>query len=84
MQVRTKLEDAVNAGVVNVPEVACAPDQAPVAVHEVVLVEDHVSVLVPPEATEVGLAEIESVAGGVTVTVAACEIVPPAPLHDNE
>jgi hypothetical protein len=67
---------------VSLPEVALVPDQAPEALHEVTLVEDHVSVEVPPLATDVGVAARDSVgAGGVTVTVDDALAVPPDPEH---
>ena len=47
-----------------VPLVACAPLQPLVAVQEVALVEDQVRVAEPPEATDVGLAERETVGAG--------------------
>lgn len=62
---------------------ACTPDQSPEAVHKSVFVEDQVSVLLPPEATETGLADNESVAGGDTATFTACEMAPLAPVHDS-
>jgi len=55
---------------VTVPETASVPDQLPDAVHDVALVEDHVSVLLAPAAIELGLAEIVTVGfGGITATV---------------
>ncbi len=52
------------------PLVALAPDHAPEAVHEVALVDDHVSVELAPLATVLGLAVSLTVgAGGVTETV---------------
>jgi hypothetical protein len=62
---------------------ALAPDQAPPAVHEVALLDDHVSVDEPPRAMVLGLALKLTVAVGLalTVTVAICAAVPPAPLH---
>ena len=53
------------------PLVALVPDQAPEAVQEEALVEDQVSVELPPLATLVGLALSEAVgAGADTETVA--------------
>ena len=43
------------------PEIALAPDQSPLAVQEVALVDDQVRVEDPLYATEVGLAEIVTV-----------------------
>ena len=55
------------------------------AVHEVALVELHVSVEVPPLATEVGFAVNVTVGAGTTVTVAvATLLVPPAPVQVSE
>jgi hypothetical protein len=54
-----------------VPLVASAPLQPLDAVQEVALVEDQASVVEPPEVTDVGSAEIETVGtgGGAAVTV---------------
>ncbi len=60
----------MRAPVEDVPLVASAPDQAPEAVHEVALVEDHVSDELEPLAMVLGLALRLTVgAGGVTDTV---------------
>jgi hypothetical protein len=54
-------------------------------VHEVALVEFHVSVEASLLATEVGFADSVTVGAGTTVTVAvAALLVPPAPLQINE
>jgi len=65
------------------PEVACAPDHAPDAVHELAFVLDHDSVELPPYAIEVGLADSDTVGAGAepTVTVALALADPPAPVH---
>jgi hypothetical protein len=68
----------------SVPLVASAPDHPPLAVQELALVLDQVSVEEPPEAIVVGLAE--RVAVGfmpvVTVTLALVgALVPPAPVQ---
>ena len=55
------------------------PDHAPEAVHDVALVEVQVSVELPPLETLVGLALIDTVGAGVTVTVADCVAEPPPP-----
>ena len=61
------------------------PLQPPVAVHEVALVELHVSVEAAPLATEVGFAVNVTVGTGTTVTVAvATLLVPPVPLQLKE
>jgi hypothetical protein len=67
------------------PLVACAPDHAPDAVHEVALLEDQVRVELEPLATVLGLALKLTVALGLalTVTVADCEAVPPVPVQVN-
>ncbi len=58
----TKVEGAVKFPVEAVPEVAFGPDQAPLAVQEVALIEeDQVRLLAVPEVTFVGEAEIETV-----------------------
>jgi hypothetical protein len=65
--------------------VALAPPQPPEAVHDVALVELHVSVEAPPLATEVGLAVRVTVGAGATVTVAVTTLlVPPVPLQLSE
>ncbi len=64
------------------PLTALLPDQAPEAVQEVALVLDHVRVELAPLATVLGLAPIVTVGtGGVTLTVADCEALPPAPVQ---
>lgn len=63
------------------PDVALEPDHDPDAVHEVVLVDDHVNVLLLPVTIELGFADIEMVGGSDTVTVVDCEAVPPLPVH---
>jgi hypothetical protein len=76
---------AVSAPVLCVPLVALAPLQPPEAVHEVALVEFHVSVEAPPLATEVGFAVNVTVGAGATLTVAVAMLLePPAPVHFNE
>jgi hypothetical protein len=56
-----------------------------VAVQDVALVELHVSVEVPPLATEIGFAASVTVGVPGTVTVAvATLLVPPAPAQVNE
>ena len=62
---------------------ACVPLQAPEAVQLVAFVDDHVSVLVAPAATEAGLAArlTVGVVLAVTVMVALACAMPPAPLH---
>jgi hypothetical protein len=68
-----------------VPLAASAPLQPPDAVHEVALVELHVSVEAPPEATVVGFAVNVAVGTGATViVVVAMLLVPPGPVQVNE
>jgi hypothetical protein len=75
---------AVRAPVDCDPLAALVPDQAPVAVHEVALVADQVSVELPPLATVLGLAAKVTVGvGEVTETVADCEALPPLPVHES-
>ena len=75
----------MRAPVLCVPLVALLPLQPPVAVHEVALVELHVSVELPPLATEVGFAVSVTVGvpGTVTVVVAAL-LTPLAPTQVKE
>jgi hypothetical protein len=64
------------------PLVPKVPDQAPVAVQEVALVADQVSVELLPLTMLAGLAARVTVgAGESTVTVAACVAVPPVPVQ---
>ena len=73
-----------NAAVLALPAVAFVPDHPPEAVQDVAFVEDHVSVLVPPLATDVGDADSVTVGAGVgavTVTDAVRCVVPPAPVQ---
>ena len=64
-----------------VPLTDSVPAHAPEAVHEVALVEDQLNVEVPPLATLVGLALKDTVGAADTVTVAACDAVPPLPVQ---
>jgi hypothetical protein len=71
-----------------VPFTGSVPLQAPEAVHEVALVEDHVNVDPLPLATLVGLALIDTVGEFVvvgeavpTATVADWVVLPPVPVH---
>jgi hypothetical protein len=67
---------------VAVPLVAFVPLHAPLAVHDVAFVLDHVSVEDWPSAIDVGLSETVTVgAGGLTVSVAAAALVPPRPVQ---
>ena len=73
---------ALSAPLDTEPLTGSLPDQAPEAAHEVALVDDQVSVVALPLATVLGLALSVSVgAGEVTVTVADCAALPPAPVQ---
>jgi hypothetical protein len=60
-----------------------APDQAPEAAQEVALLDDQVSVDALPLLMVLGLALRLTVAAGfaLTVTVADCDALPPAPVQ---
>jgi hypothetical protein len=61
------------------------PAPVPEAVHDVALVELHVSVELPPLTIEVGFAVNVTVGAGTTVTVAVARgLVPPIPLQVKE
>lgn len=70
VQVSVYVALVVRAPVVAVPDVAFAPDQAPLAVHDVALVLDQVSVDEAPEAMLAGEALIVAVGADVIATVA--------------
>jgi hypothetical protein len=73
---------ALSAPVDCEPLTALAPDQAPVAVHEVALVTLQLKVELEPLATVLGLAlKVTTGAGEFTDTVADCEALPPLPVH---
>ena len=58
------------------------PDQAPEAEHEVALLEDQLSVDVPPLLIALGAVLRFTVgAAALTETVADCTALPPAPVH---
>jgi hypothetical protein len=68
-----------------VPLVGSVPLQFPEAMHEVALVEVHVSVEAPPLATDVGFAVSVTVGACVTVTVAEATLrLPSAPVQVSE
>ena len=82
------MDSAVNAPVDCVPEVALVPDQAPEAVQLVALVDDHVSVELPPLFTVSGFAVNVTVGAGgggaaEMVIVTLCCALPPVPVHDS-
>jgi hypothetical protein len=66
-----------------VPLVASAPLHAPLAVQDVALVEDQVTVALWPTVIEVGDTAIVTAGSGgaVTVKVAVAFALPPAPVH---
>jgi hypothetical protein len=67
------------------PLVALVPLQAPEPVHDVALVELHVSVAAAPLTTAVGFAVSVVVAAAITVIVAVTTLLaPPAPVQINE
>jgi hypothetical protein len=82
VQLKVYTAVALSAPVDCDPLIAWEPLQAPDAVQVVALVEDQVSVEVPPWATLDGLAVSETLGGGAeTVTVADCDAEPPAPVQ---
>jgi hypothetical protein len=86
VQVRVNTWEPAAVGVsLAVPDAASVPLHAPLAVHAVALVEDHVSVAASPTVTEVGLTARVTVGAGVTaavtVTVAVAVALPPGPVH---
>ncbi len=85
VQVSAKLVLAVNAPVDCEPLIAFAPDQPPEAVQEVALVDDQVSVALPPLATVLGVALKVTTAVGFALTVTEADWValPPAPVQVN-
>jgi hypothetical protein len=65
-----------------VPLVALVPDHPPEAMHDVTFVDDHDSVELSPLETELGFTLKATVgAGWITVTLADCVAVPPAPVQ---
>lgn len=75
----------VSAPVDWVPATVLAPDQAPEAAHEVVLVDDQVSVALPPLLIALGpTLKVTVGAAALTETVADCVALPPLPLHVSE
>jgi hypothetical protein len=76
---------AVNGPVLWLPLAANVPLQPPEALHEVALVELHVSTEAFPEATAVGAAASLAVGAGINATVAdAGGVTPPGPVHSIE
>jgi hypothetical protein len=73
---------AESAPVLNVPLVACVPLHAPLAVQVVALAALQLRGALDPVVTAAGVALNVTVgAGMVTVTVADCVALPPAPVH---
>ena len=86
VQLSVKVLLLVNVPVDCDPLVAVAPAHAPEAVQVSALVDDHVSVELAPLAIVCGLAVIVTVGGvgggeALTVTVADCTALPPAPVQ---
>ena len=67
----------------SLPLVDSGPDQLPLAMHEVALVEDQVSVELEPSVIDAGLKEMLTVGAGGVVTISIAELlpVPPAPVQ---
>ena len=63
------------------PPVARVPDQPPEAVQLVALLEDQVSVELPPAVIAAGLASRDTVGGELTATVVLALAEPPEPLQ---
>jgi hypothetical protein len=68
---------------VAVPLVASVPLHAPLAVHDVALADDHVSVALDPRMIGLGETEIVTAgaAGAPTVSVAEALLLPPLPVQ---
>jgi hypothetical protein len=77
---------AASAPVLRVPLLATEPDHPPEAVQAVALLEDQLKVELPPLDTLLGPALSDTLGGladVVTVMVADCAALPPAPVHVN-
>jgi hypothetical protein len=75
---------AVSAPVDWVPLTARLPLQPPLALQEVALVADQLSVEALPDVTDDGFALKDTVgAAAEAVTVVVCAAVPPGPVHDK-
>lgn len=75
---------AVRAPVDWEPLTALAPDQAPEALHEVALVDDHTTDAALPLMIELGLTlKLTVGAGALTETVADCAALPPFPVQER-
>jgi hypothetical protein len=78
------VSDPVAEGVTDsLPSVDSEPDQLPLAVQEVALVADQVSVELEPSVIDVGSKEMLTVGAGGVFTVRVAELlpVPPAPVQ---
>jgi hypothetical protein len=85
LQVSVYVAFAVSAPVDRVPFRPWLPDQFPDATHDVAFVDDQLRVDALPLATVLGVAVKVTVgAEAVTVTVADCAAVPPAPVQVRE
>jgi hypothetical protein len=82
VQVSEKVWLALSAPVDCEPLTALAPDQAPEAVQEEALLDDHDRVALLPLVIVLGLAVNPTVGGGgVTDTVVDCAALPPLPVQ---
>ena len=82
VQLKVNVVALVSAAVLSLPAVALVPLQPPDPVHDVAFVDDHVNVLLPPLATEVGDADSDTVGvEAVTETDALFCVVPPEPVQ---
>jgi len=83
-QVSLYMEVPGDVGVtVTLPFDACVPLQAPLAVHEVALVEDQLNLALCPTVIEVGLTDNVTVGAAAALTVSTPDALalPPAPVH---
>lgn len=79
VQIRVKVLSLVSAPMVSDPEVPLLPDQAPDAEQLLALEDDQLTVVEPPDCTEVGLALNVTVGAAATVTVRLLLLLPPGP-----
>lgn len=66
----------MGAVIIALPLVFCVPDQLPEAVQLAVLIEDHVSVALPPSVTEAGEKDREGSPGGSSFSAASAWMNP--------
>jgi hypothetical protein len=84
VQASENVPELVNAPLDSLPESVLLPDHAPEATQEVASVDDQVSVEDLPVATNVGLADSDTVGSGNTVTVVETLALPPEPVQVRE